>query len=150
MKRIAMISLILGLVLTAGPVFSSPSPATKFDAVLGHYEAVRQSLLADSMAGIPAHAAAIAKLGKDAPADLVSLITAAASKLKATKDLNAARDAFADLSKPLVRWRKAVGGKGTIVAFCSMTKKSWLQPKGEIGNPYYGKSMPRCGEVVSK
>ena len=150
MKRIALISLILGLVLTAGPVFSSPAPAAKFDAVLGHYEAVRQALLNDTMAEIPGHAAAIAKLAKDAPADLAPLITAATSKLKAAKDLNAARDAFAELSKPLVRWREAVGGKGTIVAFCSMKKKSWLQPKGEIGNPYYGKSMPRCGEVVSK
>jgi hypothetical protein len=93
MKRIAMISLILGLLsMAAAPVFSAPAPAAKFDAVLGHYEAVRQALLTDKM----------------------------------------------------------VGGKGTIVAFCSMTKKSWLQPKGEIGNPYYGKSMPRCGEVVSK
>jgi len=150
MKRNAMVPLILGFLLLASPVFSSPAPATKFDAVLGHYEAVRQALLADSMAGIPPHAAAIAKLGKDAPADLVPLITTAASKLGAAKDLKTAREAFAELSKPLVRWREAVGGKGTIVAFCSMTKKSWLQPKGEIGNPYYGKSMSRCGEVVSK
>lgn len=148
MKRIALISLILGLVLLASPVLSAPAPA--FDAVLGHYEAVRQALLADSLAGIPPHAAAIAKLGKNAPADLVPLISTAASNLAAAKDLNGARGAFAELSKPLVRWREAAGRKGTIVAYCSMTKKSWLQPKGEIGNPYYGKSMPRCGEVVSK
>jgi hypothetical protein len=32
-----------------------------------------------------------------------------------------------------------------------MHKKSWLQPAGdEIGNPYAGQSMPKCGEVVSK
>ena len=41
-------------------------------------------------------------------------------------------------------------GKSTVVAWCSMSKKSWLQPAGEIGNPYYGKEMPRCGEVVGK
>ena len=36
------------------------------------------------------------------------------------------------------------------VAFCSMTQKVWLQPSGEIGNPYYGQSMARCGEFVSQ
>lgn len=148
MKRIAM--MILGLLSLAAPVLSAPRPAAKFDAVLGHYEAMRQVLLTDSITGIQGHATAIAKIGKSAPPDLAPLINAAATKLAAAKDLNAARGAFAELSKPLVRWRDAIGAKGTIVAFCSMTKKSWLQPKGEIGNPYYGKSMPRCGEVVSK
>lgn len=148
MKRTAM--MILGLLSIAAPVLSAPASTAKFDEVLGHYEAVRQALLSDSMTGVPAHAAAIDKLGKDAPDALRKQISAAASKLAAAKDLNAAREAFYTLSQPMVRWRDAVGGKGTIVAFCSMTKKSWLQPKGEIGNPYYGKSMPRCGEVVSR
>jgi hypothetical protein len=31
-----------------------------------------------------------------------------------------------------------------------MAQQVWLQPKGEIGNPYYGQSMARCGEVVSE
>jgi hypothetical protein len=31
-----------------------------------------------------------------------------------------------------------------------MAQKVWLQPKGEIGNPYYGQSMARCGEFVSE
>ena len=33
-------------------------------------------------------------------------------------------------------------------AYCPMHKRSWLQPDGEIGNPYGG--MPRCGEIVAK
>lgn len=149
MNRIGMTLLALALLLTAGPAVSAPAPAG-FDAVLGHYEAVRKALLADTVAGVPGHAAEIAKLAKGAPADLAPQIANAAKKLSAAKDLKTARDAFYELSKPMVRWREAAGSKANVVAYCSMSKRSWLQPKGEIGNPYYGKSMATCGEVVSK
>jgi hypothetical protein len=146
-----MTLLALTLLLTAVPVFSAPAPAPAgFDAVLGHYEAVRKALLADTVAGIPNHAAAIGKLAKGAPADLAPKIAEAATRLAAAKNLEAARDAFYELSKPMVRWREVAGSKANVVAYCSMSKRSWLQPKGEIGNPYYGKSMATCGEVVSK
>jgi len=138
---------LLAFLLLAGPAVPAPSG---FDAVLDHYEAVRQALLADTVAGIPDHAQAIGKLAKSAPADLAPQIAKAAANLAAARDLNAARDAFHELSKPLVRWHAAAGGKGRVVAYCSMSRRSWVQPTGEIGNPYYGKSMARCGEVVSR
>lgn len=147
MKRFGMS--FLALLLMAGPVLSAPA-ASGFDAVLGHYEAVRKALLADTVAGIPAHAQAIGKLAKSAPAGLAPQIAEAASRLAAARDLTAARNAFYELSKPMVRWHEAAGAKGHVVAYCSMSKRSWLQPRGEIGNPYYGKSMARCGEVVSR
>jgi hypothetical protein len=28
-----------------------------------------------------------------------------------------------------------------------MAKQSWLQPKGEISNPYFDASMRSCGEI---
>lgn len=137
---------------SAGPASAAPAaPAPSgLDQVLDHYEAVRKALLVDSTAGVAGHAAAIRKLAAAAPADLQKEIAAAAGKLAAAKGLEPAREAFYELSRPLVRWREAAGSKRTVVAYCSMTKKSWLQPAGEIGNPYYGKEMPRCGEVVSK
>lgn len=150
MKRFGMS--FLALLLMAGAAFAAPAPSG-FDAVLGHYEVVRQILLKDTVAGIPAHAQAIGKLAKSAPAGLAPQIAAAASRLAAARDLTAARNAFYELSKPMVRWREAsgsIGGRSHVVAYCTMSRRSWLQPKGEIGNPYYGKSMARCGEVVSK
>ncbi|HEX3128647.1 MAG TPA: hypothetical protein VH394_15045 [Thermoanaerobaculia bacterium] len=149
MNRIGMTLLALALLLTAGPAFSAPAPAG-FDAVLGHYETIRKALINDAMAGIPGHAAEIAKLAKGAPADLAPQIAGAAKKLTAAKDLKTARDAFYELSKPMVRWREAADSKEHVMAYCSMSKRLWIQPKGEIGNPYYGKSMATCGEVVSK
>lgn len=140
------LALIL-LALGAGPVLSAP-PAGGFETVLPHYEAVRKALVADSLKGVAGHAEAIRR---QAPKnELGREIAKAAGRLAAAKDLETARGAFYDLSKPMVRWREASGKKDSIVAFCSMAKRSWLQPKGAIGNPYYGKSMATCGEVVSK
>jgi hypothetical protein len=149
MKRFGLPLLTLALLLTAGPGFSAPAPAS-FDAVLGHYETIRKALINDTVTGIPDPAAAIQKLAKSAPADLAPQIAGAAQKLSVAKDLSSARDAFYELSKPMVRWREAAGNKAHVVAYCPMSKRSWIQPKGEIGNPYYGKSMATCGEVVSK
>ena len=50
----------------------------------------------------------------------------------------------------MVRYRQLVPDPQPVVVFCSMAQKVWLQPKGEIGNPYYGSSMLRCGKVVSR
>jgi hypothetical protein len=59
------------------------------------------------------------------------------------------RAAFGSLSKALVRYRQLVPDPAPVVVFCSMAQEVWLQPEGEIGNPYYGQSMARCGDVVS-
>lgn len=32
--------------------------------------------------------------------------------------------------------------------YCPMVKRSWLQPEGDVGNPYFGRKMPGCGNVV--
>ena len=161
MSRTA-IPLVLALVLLAGAAVpalaASPAPAAPaaggFNAVLPHYEAVRKELLADSLKGVATHAE---EIRKRAPQDALGKeIAKAAGQLAAAKDLTAARDAFSALSEPMVRWHKAAGGAGsvgasdTVVAYCPMAKRSWLQPKGEIGNPYYGPSMATCGEFVSK
>lgn len=146
------ISLVLALALLAGAVPGFAAPAkSRFNAVLPHYEAVRKELLADSLKGVATHAE---KIRKQAPQDALGKeIATAAGQLAAAKDLKTARDAFSALSKPMVRWHEATGstsGKDTVVAYCPMAKRSWLQPKGKIGNPYYGPSMATCGEIVSK
>lgn len=150
------IPLALALVLLAGaavPALAAPA-ASGFNAVLPHYEAVRKALLADSLKGVATHAE---EIRKRAPQDALGKeIAKAAGQLAAAQDLTAARDAFHALSEPMVRWHKASGGasgasgKDTVVAYCPMAKRFWLQPKGEIGNPYYGPSMATCGQVVSK
>jgi len=141
---------------------------TAFGGVFEHYEAVRQALLHDHMDGVADHARHIRKaaehLGEKFTANqagvdsskaaecraLLPDVEAAAKELEKADRLEAARGAFYALSKPLARWREMARGERPVVVYCAMAKKSWLQPEGEIGNPYYGQSMARCGEVVSK
>ena len=37
------------------------------------------------------------------------------------------------------------------VVYCSMAKRSWLQPAGDITNPYYADAgMRGCGEITAR
>jgi hypothetical protein len=165
MKKLMILGgLATMLVAAAAPAAAAPAG---FGGLLEDYEAVRQALVADDLAAMrtPAGelAAAIGHLGHHLTAEaagvpggkleevraLLPEIEGAAGRLAAAGDLAAARDAFYALSKPLVRWRRAAGA-GPAVVYCSMKKRSWLQPTAEaIGNPYYGQEMATCGEVVS-
>ena len=156
------------LALAAALLCAAPSraAATRFDAALGEYETIRAALAGDTLAGVAAAAgrlrataaglaasptpeAAAVPAGKLAEVEtLLPEVTRAAAALAEAGDLATARDAFYRLSKPLVRWRHAAA-RGPAVAFCPMAKRSWLQPAAQpLGNPYYGKQMLRCGEIV--
>jgi len=163
MKKIVLMC-VFGLVMST-PVWGD-GPNT-FEAVMEHYEPVRLALLDDSMDGVNENGKAIAVELRALEADfspdhlgassesvavvrekLDEMIAAAGAIANATS-LEAARDGFYELSKPLVRWREGVAASSRpAVAYCPMHKRSWLQSGGEIGNPYGG--MPGCGSIVSK
>lgn len=158
--------LFFAAMLLAPATFAADGESTAFDQVIEHYEAARLALINDTTDGIAEHgkeirtlldqlsskwSPAAAGVGADMAEDIRGLLpdlSEAATALSTATSIEAARDAFYDLSKPLVRWRKAADGDKPVVAYCSMAKRSWLQPEGELGNPYYGQSMLRCGEVV--
>ncbi len=163
---------LLALGAVGSPVLADDSTSTTFDQILEHYEAVRLQLANDTTDNVSQQGKVILNLleglsGDWSPAAagigagsaqevrrLLPELSQAATALAGATSLEQARDAFYDLSKPLVRWRKAVVGASSsaddhpTVAYCSMARRSWLQPQGEISNPYYGQSMPRCGETV--
>lgn len=159
---------MLTIVLTAATHPAGAAERTTFEALNEHYEAIRVSLLNDHTKGVTEHARSIesetAELlgnfsashagvsGGDSAAcqELLPEIKNAAHRLAESSNIKDARAAFGELSKPMVRYREMVSGKRPVVVYCSMAKKAWLQPDGEIGNPYYGQSMAKCGDVVSK
>lgn len=155
--------LLLALTLLSA---AAAGAGTGVDAVMPHYEQIRQRLVLDSVEGIAAPAGKIraelqnlrADLSPEAAgvpgekleeiAGLLPAAIEAAAELETARTLEEARRALYALSKPLVRWRQAAG-EGPVVAWCSMKRHSWLQPEGtEIGNPYYGQAMASCGEVL--
>ena len=78
-----------------------------------------------------------------------SEIAKAAADVEKAPDLKGARDAFAALSDAVITAARAEGWKDVSdlkLAWCPMMKRSWLQTDEKIQNPYYGKTMPGCGE----
>jgi hypothetical protein len=144
------------------------APGGVYADLVEHYQPVRDALLADTLDGVAGHAKAMAAAARDlhagfsaeaagVPAAQAAEVKAAlpelaraADALAAAKDLAAARAAFGDLSEALVAWHEAVPGSELAVAYCPMAKASWLQPDGDVGNPYMGQKMAKCGKVVSR
>ena len=108
------------------------------------YEAVRQALLSGSLDDVQRTAD---DLEDAARAEKQNAIAERGSALAATANLKAARDSFAMLSEEVIRFRDGRSGNRPVVVYCSMEKKSWLEPKGAITNPYVDQSMRSCGEV---
>ena len=133
-----MRKLILAL-LIATPVFANTTLFTK-------YEAVRQSLLKQDLAGAQKNAAALHAEAAKAKKPTVAEFAQAVEK---SRDMDGARRAFGVLSDEMIKVRAAATGKRPAVYYCSMVKKSWLQPKGQVGNPY-DSAMALCGELKAE
>jgi hypothetical protein len=168
MKNIFKGLFAVAVVLTAASVLAHSAGPSAFERLMTDYEAIRQALLHDGMEGVAEHARAIEETTREigeqlAPGptwvspekireieQLLPSIRESSSRLANADTIEEARGGFGDLSRHLVRYRQMGTDSETAVAFCSMAQKVWLQPKGEIGNPYYGQSMARCGEFVSE
>jgi len=129
--------------------------AAGMDQLLGQYYSIQKSLASDSVNGVAASAAEMAKLSRQAAgnesqakAQLLALSDTAAKFNSA--DLKSARNGFGDLSDKLIAYMKASGSNTNppYQFYCSMVMKNWLQPDKTTRNPYYGKSMLTCGELV--
>ena len=127
-------SILLALFL-AVPLFASTG-------LFSRYEAVRQGLLTGKLDDVRTSAKALVDAANEASnAD----VARAATKVSKSADLKAARNAFAELSDEMIKVRNAVKeGERPMIAYCPMVNKSWLQQKGEIGNPYDA-AMAKCG-----
>jgi hypothetical protein len=166
MKNNQLSSLLVIVLLLIPGVIWAKTAATSFIELSNHYEAIRQALLTDSMEGVTEHGQGIQDLAQvlleDFDAAKASIpkqdaanfkttleeIQSAASDLSSTDRLTSAREVFFTLTKPMARYRKLTGDQDSVIAYCPMAQKSWIQPEGEIGNPYFGQEMPKCGDVV--
>lgn len=132
--------LILTLALAAAV------PALANTTLFSKYEAVRQALLSNSLPKVQATAT---ELSKAAVAAKNQKVATQATALAKSADIAKARLAFAPLSDEMVKVQTSASGARPAVYYCSMIKKSWLQPKGKVGSPY-DPSMAMCGELKSE
>ena len=157
------------LVLAVGIAAGAEAGETNaFEDAMSHYEAIRIALLNDSTDGVDEHARGmeerIATLAEELTYEkagvpesvlaefdeLLPELATAVGEVAEAGDLEQAREALFALSKPLGRYRKLAGTDGTVVAYCPMAQKAWIQPEGELGNPYMGQAMPHCGRVIEE
>ena len=159
-SKIALALLLLP-VLTAG-VAANPAkcPACSFSAVQQPYDAVRLALTEDRLSAAKQEAgklrsaaeaeAAWAKTATGRGPELAkpwASVAAAAGKIEHASTILDARRAFGESSDALRRAALIAGRDDLVVAYCPTVKLHWLQPKGELRNPY-GVAAPKCGRVV--
>lgn len=131
------------LVLVFAMLFAVAASAGQ-TKLFAKYEGVRQALIKGSVADVQRSAKDLAAAGQS---ENQTAIAAQARALSGAATLKAARDSFSALSDQMIRFRDAQSGDRPVVVYCSMEKKSWLQPKGAVVNPYVDPSMRSCGEV---
>jgi len=130
----------------AKPVFAGP-----VQSVFDNYIKAQAALVQDSLAAVTDAGSAMTKtLPGAASKSLPPAVASQAESLAKAKDLDSARAAFKQLSDSLIEFAKAHNATGTYhVAYCPMAKASWLQTGATVMNPYFGKSMPHCGQLKS-
>jgi Cu(I)/Ag(I) efflux system membrane fusion protein len=134
------------------------------EALYAAYFDVQKALASDkkppAVSAQALHKAA-SKLSSDAalPAASAKLAQAIAAKSEHLhhQDLTGARKDFKPISHAIVTLASQVRSEGAQNAFthfyCPMVKDGggdWLQPGGELLNPYFGSEMLRCGDKVQE
>lgn len=134
--------------------------------VWAHYFEIRRILASDSVEGILPHAKAVGayaavavklqpKLDEAALAsyreELEAIVKCSAFPEQPT--LETARLAFKDLSEHVIFFVRKVASKQKdaptmFLYHCGMAKACWAQETDDVGNPYFGKGMLKCGEPV--
>lgn len=127
--------------------------AEKMSAILNNYLIIQRSLSHDSTRGISRAAGQIMQLARESAGTssekrVSNEINKAAKSIREAKGLSQIRGPFKQLSSLLVPWVKREKPQGIFVAYCSMADANWLQSSKTIENPYYGKSMGSCGEIL--
>lgn len=134
---------------------------------MAHYFEIRKTLSTDSVEGILPHAKAIgeyaAVAAKLEPKFDAPVLAAYRDQLDAVvknsafpeqPTLETARLAFKHLSEHVILFVRHVAAKekeapAVFLFHCGMAQACWAQEVQEPGNPYFGKSMLKCGDPVS-
>lgn len=129
---------------------------TRMNKVLEHYLAVQSALADDRLDAAKEAADKLSEVADDIEDDgdpehtkLFESIEAHADNLEDAGDLQTARAAFKALTLPMETWAKVAAPAGIDTIHCAMSDGRWLQRTGDIKNPYHGKEMQACGDIVA-
>ena len=146
------IAIAFALLMSAGVVAADTPKPPAATALVELYVPIQEALAADSAAKVKEQAA---KLAAAAAAEAKGAVdgkaldaVANAARGMTANDLDGLREQFKPVSIALAKLveKESVAGHG--IYFCPMADAYWIQKSGDVANPYYGKSMLRCGEAV--
>jgi hypothetical protein len=159
-RKIALALFLLSVLPLGATANPGKCPACSFTAVQRPYDAVRLAFTADRLPDAKKEAAKLrtaaqaevawAKTASGRGPELAAPFTtvaAAAAKIERASSITDARKAFGEASEALRAAMRIAERDDFLVVYCPMVKLHWLQPKGEIRNPY-GSAMPNCGRTV--
>ncbi|MFQ5551823.1 MAG: DUF3347 domain-containing protein [Gemmatimonadales bacterium] len=160
----ALVSVLLCAGICAG-VGWADTGSRAFDEgmkpVVAAYLDIQKSLATDTVNGVADGAARIsttaasldgsAVSGEHAEEyrELAAAVVSAADELAKASDLDAAREAFKRLSRPMAAWAAVAAPPGISVVYCPMADAKWLQMAGAVRKPYFGSRMRACGKVLA-
>ena len=154
-----VVSWVRGFVLTIAVATwgCAPAPQTSNtpkagsqmpSSIVDPYLKIQTALAEDRMDEVRANAGSVATAATALGAPAMKIDTAAIQLASAT-ELDDARDKFGALSSAIVTYMDGLHltpPEGVRKAYCPMAAKPWLQKGDTLANPYYGSSMPTCGE----
>ncbi|MCC7442678.1 MAG: DUF3347 domain-containing protein [Bdellovibrionales bacterium] len=150
--RSQIFSVVLALLALSPVAVFGHQGETSFKKILPSYLAIQNALASDALAKAKTAAeelkTASSKLqgtDRDHAKELAAASSLAGEISKAAK-IEDARASFKKLSDLFITDLGKNPDSGTEVVSCSMANAKWIQKKGEIRNPYYGKEMLACGE----
>jgi len=166
------IPFLLGVIVTALLAWGAPAFGhaqggnralqTEMQTLLPAYDAIRSALARDSVDGIREHARTVRlaagrarQHSQGTPARPFGALETAARRMEANeRDVERARDRFADLSRALIELLDAgiVETPRVHVFTCPMARGygGWVQLDDHIENPYMGTRMSSCGSPVDR
>lgn len=173
MKKIFLL-LLISVITIFSPVSLQANETSweqKMGEIINSYLTIRSQLAADSLNGVKAEAEKISK-NSESIQNIIDRTTHD-TKLKrfySQIDLNtigkqahmlqnpniyAVRQNFEPLSKQIRKYLELFGKPKNVegevyIYHCGMYPGSWLQENKNVGNPYYGKKMLKCGKLMGE
>lgn len=147
-----MRSFALHVVTIAGALLLSPVSYAKDSSMkelAPGYIAIQEALTADDLALAQTKARDLSSQMKNAKGKELQALNASLAAFQKAKSLFDARKEFKRLSTPFVKWIESSKDSEYDVVYCPMAGAKWVQKKGEVSNPYFGKEMLHCGEKAS-
>ena len=149
-KFIVTIIAVASVISVLSPLFADKIHSN-FPKVLESMVTIQKSLADDRIDSVERHTDIISKwVHENRPLGIDHEVMSKSLKQLKTSEIKTVREGFMTFNLEIAKHLKMrpISFDGYLKVFCPMAKAEWIQKSGKIANPYYGKSMLRCGTII--